>query len=81
MSEIQNKECFDAFIEEMRNVLKSHNPSKGNSWRNLEESELIYNLFEEVHEFEIKNDPDHELVDIANSCYLLWAKRKFFKGV
>jgi len=81
MSEIQNKECFDAFIEEMRNVLKSHNPTKGNAWRNQEEHELVDNLLEEVREFEIKNDPDYELIDIANSCYLLWAKRKFFKGV
>jgi len=81
MSEIRNKECFEAFIEEMRSVLNSHNSSKGNSWRNQEEHELVDNILEEVREFEIKNDPDHELIDIANSCYLLWAKRKFFKGV
>ena len=81
MSEISNQECFNAFIEEMRQVLKSHNPSKGNEWRNQPEHILVENLFEEIHEFEIKNDPDHELVDIANSAYLLWAKRKYFKGV
>ena len=80
MSDISNKECFDAFIEEMRKVLKQHNPTKGNSWREMPEHELIENLMQEVHEFEIKNDPDHELIDIANSAYLLWAKRKFFKG-
>jgi hypothetical protein len=81
MSEIQNKECFESFIEEMRSVLKQHNPSKGNEWRTQPEYVLIDNLLEEVREFKIKNDPDHELVDIANSAYLLWAKRKFFKGV
>ena len=64
MNEIQNKECFETFIDEMRSVLKSHNPSKGNSWRNQEEHELVDNLLEEVREFEIKNDPDHELIDI-----------------
>jgi hypothetical protein len=81
MINVQNKECFEAFVEEMRSVLKAHNPSKGNSWRNQEEHELVDNLLSEVREFEIKNDPDHELIDIANSAYLLWAKRKFFKGV
>ena len=81
MSEIQNKECFEAFVEEMRNVLKSHNPTKGNDWRSQPEYTLVDNLLEEVQEFKIKNDPDHELIDIANSAYLLWAKRKFFKGV
>ena len=81
MNDITNKECFDSFIEEMRKVLKAHNPEKGNSWRELSEHELVDNLLEEVHEFEIKNDPDHELIDIANSAYLLWAKRKYFKGM
>ena len=81
MNDITNQECFNSFVEEMRNVLKNHNPSKGNSWRETSEHILIDNLFEEIHEFEIKNDPDHELIDIANSAYLLWAKRKYFKGV
>jgi len=79
--DITNKECFDSFIEEMRKVLKEHNPTKGNSWRTTSEHILIDNLMEEVHEFEIKDNPDRELIDIANSCYLLWAKRKYFKGV
>ena len=76
---IDNKECFDSFINEMRKVLKYHNLTKGNEWRNSPEHVLVDNLMQEVHEFEIKNDPDHELIDIANSCYLLWAKRKFLK--
>lgn len=80
MSDISNKECFESFINAMRDVLKSHDNEKGNSWREMPEYELIENLMQEVHEFEIKNDPDHELIDIANSAYLLWAKRKFFKG-
>ena len=81
MSEPTNQECFNSFVEEMRRVLKLHNVSKGNDWRNTPENELVDNLFEEVHEFEIKDDPEYELVDIANSAYLLWAKRKFFKGL
>ena len=81
MNEITNKYCFESFVSEMARVLKEHNPEKGNSWRDMEENELISNLMQEVYEFEIKNDPDHELIDIANSAYLLWAKRKFFKGV
>jgi len=76
-----NQECFDAVIQEMRTVLKSHNLIKGNNWQRKTESELIDNLFQEIREFEVKNDPDKELIDIMNSCYLLWAKRKFFKGI
>jgi hypothetical protein len=76
-----NQECFDAVIEEMRKVLKSHNTIKGNAWRLKSERELVDDLMQEFHEFQIKNDPDHELIDIMNCCYLLWAKRRFFKGV
>ncbi len=76
-----NKECFDAVINEMRKVLKDHNAVKGNSWRFKSEYELIDDLMQEFNEFQVKNDPDHELIDIMNCCYLLWAKRNFFKGV
>ncbi len=76
-----NKECFDAVIEEMKKVLNYHDSTKGNSWRFMSERELVDNLMQEVEEFKIKNDIDHELIDIMNSCYLLWAKRKYFKGV
>ena len=76
---ISNKECFESFMGEMRKVLKYHTAIKGNDWRNQPEHVLVEQLFQEIHEFEIKNDPDHELIDIANCCYLLWAKRKFFK--
>lgn len=76
-----NKECFDAVIEEMRQVLKSHNGIKGDAWKFKPERELVDDLFQEIREFENKNDPDRELIDIMNCCYLLWAKRKFFKGV
>lgn len=81
MIDVSNKECFESFVDEMRKVLKDHNPLKGNEWKRQPEHVLVNNLLEEVHEFEIKNDPDHELIDIANSAYLLWAKRKYFKGV
>ena len=76
-----NQECFESFTDEMRKVLKSHTSVKGNQWRNKDENELIDKLFQEIHEFEIKDNPDHELIDIANSCYLLWAKRKYFKHI
>jgi len=76
-----NQECFDAVIAEMRRVLKSHNSIKGNSWRFKSERELVDDLIMEFNEFKNKNDPDHELIDIMNCCYLLWSKRKFFKGV
>ena len=68
MNEIQNKECFETFIDEMRSVLKSHNPSKGNSWRNQEEHELVDNLLEEVREFEIKNSRNSQQ-ERCSSCY------------
>lgn len=77
---ITNKECFDAFVDEMRKVLKKHNPVKGDSWRTESEEILVDKLLQEVHEFEIKNDPTYELVDIANSAYLLWARKKLSRG-
>ena len=76
-----NKECFDAVIEEMRTVLKSHNATKGDAWKFKSENELIDNLIQRFRDFETCADPDHELIDIMNCCYLLWSKRKFFKGV
>lgn len=76
-----NQECFDAVIAEMRKVLKSHNITKGNSWRFKTERELVDDLMQRFRAFENASDPDHELIDIMNSCYLLWAKRNFFKGV
>jgi hypothetical protein len=78
-----NQECFDAIIQQMRDALKDNNVSKGNSWRFKSENHLIDMLMQKVHEFEISNDDDLDqtLVDLMNYCYLLWAKRKYFKGV
>lgn len=76
-----NKDCFEAVINEMKKVLKQHNLSKGDQWKFKPEYELIDDLMQEINEFKVKNDPDHELIDIMNCCYLLWAKRKFFKGI
>ncbi len=71
------EEFLKEFVVEMKKVLDDHMIEKCESWMGLNEHELIDNLFQEIHEFEIKNDPQHELIDIANSCFLLWAKRKF----
>ena len=71
-----NQELFDGFIDDIRKVLKSHNPTKGDSWKRKSERELIDEMMQEIHEFEIKNDPGYELLDIAASCYLVWAKRR-----
>jgi len=76
-----NQEYFEAVISEMRKVLKGHNISKGNSWRFKSEHELIDDLMQQFHEFQVDGDMDHNLIDIMNCCYLLWAKRNFFKGV
>ena len=48
----------------MRKVLKSHNPSKGNDWRNQPEHILVENLFEEIHEFEMVK------WRIRNGCFI-----------
>jgi len=74
---INSDEFLDDFITEMKTVMKQHDLEKGSSWRREPDHILVDNLFEEVREFEIKDDPTRELVDIANSCYILWAKRKF----
>jgi hypothetical protein len=76
-----NRECFDAVVAEMRRVLNEHNPVKGDSWKYKSEQELVDDLFQNFHDYEIKADTDGELIDIMNCCYLLWAKRKFFKGL
>jgi len=69
-------EFLDKFVEEMRSVMRQHDEEKGCSWKEEADHILVDNLFEEIHEFEIKDDPTRELIDIANSCYILWAKRK-----
>jgi hypothetical protein len=61
----------------MKRILKEHESEKGDSWKDQSDNVLVDRLFQEIHEFEIKNDPSYELIDIANSCFLLWAKRKF----
>lgn len=68
---------LDKFTSEMKRILKEHESQKGDSWKDQSDNVLVDRLFQEIHEFEIKNDPDYELIDIANSCFLLWAKRKF----
>ena len=71
-------EYLDLFVNEMRKIMSQHDSEKGSRWRNQPDHILVDNLFEEVREFESKDDPDRELVDIANSCYILWAKRKLY---
>jgi len=71
-------EYLDQFVEEMKKVMMEHDLEKGSRWRSQPEHILVDNLFEEIREFEIKDDPDRELIDIANSCYILWAKRKLY---
>ena len=76
----KSDEYLDEFINEMRKVIKRHDLEKGERWKTESRSVLIDNLYEEIHEFEIKDEPMKELIDIANSCYILWAKSKYFKG-
>jgi len=71
---------LDEFVESMREVMEEHDLQKGCTWPNTPDHILIDNLFEEIKEFETKDDPDRELLDIANSCYILWAKRKKRNG-
>ena len=74
-----SSEYLDLFVEKMREVMELHDLKKGSTWRDESDHILVDNLFEEIKEFEIKDDPNSELIDIANSCYILWAKRKFWK--
>ena len=74
---MRSDEFLDEFVAQMKIIMKQHDLEKGSSWRSAPDHILVDNLFEEIREFEIKDDPTRELVDIANSCYILWAKRKF----
>jgi hypothetical protein len=78
-----NKECFDAVINQMREVLNSNNDEKGNSWRFMDENELVDKLMLKMYDFQMSDEEhvDEILIDMMNYCYLIWAKRKFFKGV
>ena len=71
-------EYLDLFVLEMKRILQEHESEKGDTWKDQPDNVLVDRLFQEIHEFEIKNDPNYELIDIANSCFLLWVKRKFF---
>ena len=71
-------EYLNLFVDEMKKVMGQHDLEKGSRWREQPDHILVDNLFEEIREFEIKDDPDRELIDIANSCYILWTKRKIY---
>ena len=73
----ESAEFIDEFVSEMQRVMEEHDLEKGSTWKQQDLEQLNSNLFEEIREYEIKNDPDRELIDIANSCYIIWAKRKF----
>jgi hypothetical protein len=75
-------EFIDEFVKEMKKTMNEHDMLKGCNWKTENYNVLVNNLFEEIHEFEIKDDPQQELIDIANSCFILWARNKFFpRGV
>jgi hypothetical protein len=65
------------FVTQQRKVMAEYDRINGSEWSDTPDYILVDNLFEEIKEFEIKDDPDRELIDIANSCYILWAKRRF----
>ena len=71
---------LEEFVDAQRQVMKEHDEEKGCTWMDTPDHILVDNLFEEIQEFESKADSDRELLDIANSCYILWAKRKFRHG-
>lgn len=75
------EDFLNEFVLMMKQILKKHEVQKSNNWMFESEHVLLENLFQEIHEFKIKNDPEYELIDIANSCFLLWTKRKYFKEV
>lgn len=77
---ISSDKYLDEFVKEQRLVMNEYDNKNGCTWINTPEHILVDNLFEEIREFEIKDDPDRELLDIANSCYIIWAKRKFRNG-
>ena len=77
---MKSDKYLDEFVEAQKEVMKEHDREKGCTWMNTPDHILVDNLFEEIREFEIKDDPDRELLDIANSCYILWTKRKLKHG-
>lgn len=78
MSE-ESREYLSFFVKKMEEVMDKHDQEKGCMWKISSNEELTENLFEEIREFEIKNDPDYELIDIACSAYILWAARTLHK--
>jgi hypothetical protein len=73
------KEKFKEFCNEMYRILEEHEAEKGDDWQETPDDVLVSNLFEEIREFTRKDNPELELIDISNSCFILWAKRKYFK--
>jgi len=71
-------EYIDEFLNEMKQTMSKHDFIKGSNWKFEKYDNLVNNLFSEIHEFEIKDDPQQELIDIANSCFILWARNKYF---
>lgn len=69
---------FDEFVSEMKKIIEQHESMGKEPIELLSDHLLVDGLMQEVHEFEIKNDPEYELIDIANSCFLLWAKRNYY---
>jgi hypothetical protein len=77
---IHSDKYLDKFVKDQRVIMSDYDKTHGCEWINLPDHILVDNLFEEIREFEIKDDPDRELLDIANSCYILWAKRRLRNG-
>ena len=74
---MRSAEYLELFMVEQQKVMDEYDIEKGCSWPDTPIHELTDNLFEEIEAFKIKDDPERNLLDIANSCYILWAKRNF----
>ena len=67
---------LNKFLEEMKHVLESHREKKGDSWKEVSIPFLENKLNKEVKEYFYERLPKakHELIDIANICFMLWTR-------
>lgn len=69
-------EFLNSFVDRMRLRMKTHDEQKGSTWKYTTTEMLNNLLIEKMREYEISENPDKILIDIANYVYFLWIKRQ-----
>ena len=78
MTKINNDsdEFLNSFVDRMRSRMKTHDEQKGCTWKFTSTNMLNDLLIEKMREYEISDNPDEILIDIANYAYFLWVKKQ-----